>query len=167
MLAGKIPMISMISKRWLLAFAVGLAFAAALSLTFVDDADAKLNSTEKFLASNQLWFEYDYDGDLVCYLYDVRRGTPSNPVAHLRVIKRGYPVNLFTGQCRLSTPLSPNFGGVGSVKRGVLKIQWPSGYVERISLGGYDRSNDALAIRRSSTGNSWWLGCRSVNHPYC
>ncbi len=168
MLSGKL---TRLPKRWLLAFMLGLVLAVSLSMTFVttEAEAAPLNTTERFLANKQLWFEHDWDGDWVCYMYDIRRGTTPSSGPYLRVIRHGYPVNLVTGECRLSTPLSPAFGGVGQVllRTSVLRIQWPSGSVERIQLVRYFSADDALAIRRSTTGDSWWVGCNSLYHPFC
>ncbi len=138
-------------------------------MTSVDKADAAtLNSTERFLANNRLWFEYDYDQDLVCHLYDIRRGTPDTPV-HLRIIDYPYPVNPFTGQCTFRTPLAPAFGGVGKVDptTNALRIRFPSGAVQRIRIGDYVSSERALRISRSGWGPSWWLHCSSPYHPFC
>lgn len=149
---------------------MGLALAVSLSMVSMENAEAApLNATERFLANKHLWFEHDWDQDGICYMYDIQRGTTPSSGDHLRVIRRAYPVNLFTGECRLSAELTPAFGGVGQVRMStsVLRIQWPTGSVERIKLVQYFSADDALAIRRSSTGNSWWVGCNSPYHPFC
>ncbi len=171
------------SNRWLLlALTVGLALTVALSMALAGDAEAKKKKkkkkrsqpppalvvspspTEQLLTSRGgLWFEYDFDSDGVCYLYDFKNG---NFAPHLRVVRHAYPVNFFTGQCRLSTPLSPSYGGVGSASSNLLTIQWPSGYVERIDLGTYNSGSDSLPISRSTTGTSGWYGCASGYNPY-
>lgn len=137
---------------------LGLAMAVALSMGFVEDADARtLNQAERVLTSGRgLWFEADWDNDLVCYLYDFKIGAPT----HLRVVKQPYSRNIITGECRFSLPLAPSFAGVGRVRRGVLQIRWPSGYAEYIGLGGYYRQQGYLRISRSSTGPSWWQKLR-------
>jgi hypothetical protein len=166
MLSGKL---TRLSKRWLLASILGLIVAVSVSMVSMEDAEAApLSATERFLANKHLWFEHDWDRDWVCYMYDIQRGTTPSSGPYLRVVRNAYPVNLVTGECRLSTPLSPAFGGVGQVSAtNVLRIQWPSGYVERIKLVRYFSADDALSIRRSSTGDSWWVGCNSPYHPYC
>lgn len=110
-----------LSIRWLLALATGIALAMVLSMTLVDVADAApLNKKERLLVNKKMWFEWDWDRDGVCYLYDIGKGT-STVGPYLRVVKTAYYANPFTGQCRLSIP-STFRGGVGQVKDGVLRI---------------------------------------------
>lgn len=155
-------------SRWLSVFVIGLTLAVGLSMVSAKDADAApINSVERFLAAKRLWFEHDWDGDYVCHMYDFKIG---DAVRHLRVAHYAYPRNPIINQCRFSTPLTPRAGGVGSVSNNVLRIVYPSGPPELISLGGYYRAYDALRISRSKTGGSWWVGCRSPDHPlhgYC
>lgn len=159
-----------VSVKWLLALAAGITMAMVLSMAFVEEADAApLNAKERLLVNKKMWFEWDWDGDGVCYLYDIRKGT-STTGPYLLVVKTAYYVNPFSGQCHLN--ISSTFrGGVGQVNNdGVLGIRWPSaagGYVERINIGRYRPDLAAIPIRRTKTGNSWWQDCRSPQHPLC
>lgn len=168
MLAGKLIRLSI---GWLFALAAGIALAMVLSMTIVDAADAApLNKKERLLVNKKFWFEWDWDSDWVCYLYDIRKGT-STTGPYLLVVKTAYYKNPFTGQCHINAPSSTLRGGVGQVNRdGVLGIRWPSaagGYVERISIGRYRPDLAAIPIRRTRTGSSWWQDCGSPQHPLC
>jgi hypothetical protein len=140
-------------------------------MAFVEEADAApLNAKERLLVNKKMWFEWDWDRNGVCYLYDIRKGT-STVGPYLLVVKTAYYKNPFTDQYHLNTVSSTFRGGVGQVnKYGVLGIRWPSaagGYVERISIGRYRPDLAAIPIRRREVSNSWWQDCRSPQHPFC
>ena len=115
---------------------------------------------EAILANGRVWFEHDWDGDIVCYSwnFNIQSGGLHT------VIRTGYPAD--TGFCRLGAAFPPSFGAVWSVSGNILTFQTATGYTEQITLGTYNESLHALAINRSWLGNSIWLSCDSPDNPF-
>lgn len=121
-----------------------------------------LSADEQQLAGRGLWFEFDYDNDGVCYLYNF---TTIAPRGYLSGGRTPYYVNPFTNRCRLTEPFGPNAEFIWSASGRSLRIQFVSGFVESIFLGTYF-PDDFQQIYRASTGSSGWWGCRSPNFPF-
>jgi hypothetical protein len=115
---------------------------------------------ESILASGRVWFEHDWDEDIVCYSwkFNIQSGGLHT------VIRTGYPAD--TGFCDLGRAFPPSFGAVWSVSGNILTFRSATGYTEQITLGTYNPSLHALPINRSWMGNSIWLSCDAPDNPF-
>jgi hypothetical protein len=72
-------------------------------------------------------------------------------------VRTTYP----TGSLSFGTP----FGFSWQLAGDVVKITFPSGYTDLVTLAAYDSGRDTLARTSSSTGVGPWYGCRSGQIP--
>lgn len=123
--------------------------------------DTTLSADAQVLLSRRLWFEYDFDNNGDCRLYQF-------VLTSGRYLTGGltrYFVNPVSGQCRLTLPQSQGGEFVWSAQNGVLSITFVGGSGETISLGPYQGGTDERFIQRLGGPLSAWAGCASQFFP--